>query len=67
VVAAITGLMLGQLTSPRPDFEDKVFRPALERLFTSLVAERAAAGQRPETRPPAQAAESPVEGWPGHG
>ena len=44
VVAAITGLLLGQIASPRPDFEDKVFRPALERLFTSLVAERAPAG-----------------------
>jgi TetR/AcrR family transcriptional regulator, regulator of biofilm formation and stress response len=44
VVATITGLMLGQLASPRPGFEQKVFRPVLERLFTSLVAERAAAG-----------------------
>jgi TetR/AcrR family transcriptional regulator, regulator of biofilm formation and stress response len=39
VVAAITGLMLGQLTNPVEDFEEQVFRPALERLFTSLVAE----------------------------
>ena len=46
VVAAITGLLLGQLTSPRPDFEANVFRPALERLFTSLVTEGAAAGAR---------------------
>jgi hypothetical protein len=44
VVAAITGLMLGQLSTPRPDFEEKVFRPVLERLFTSLVGERAPAG-----------------------
>jgi TetR/AcrR family transcriptional regulator, regulator of biofilm formation and stress response len=44
VVAAITGLLLGQIASPRPDFEDKVFRPALERLFSSLVAERTPTG-----------------------
>jgi DNA-binding transcriptional regulator YbjK len=37
VVAAITGLLLGQIASPREDFEGKIFRPALERLFTSLV------------------------------
>jgi DNA-binding transcriptional regulator YbjK len=37
VVGAITGLMLGQLASPQPDFEDQVFRPALERLFTMLT------------------------------
>ena len=40
VVASITGLMLGQLVNPRPRFEDEVFRPALERLFT-LLTERA--------------------------
>jgi TetR/AcrR family transcriptional regulator, regulator of biofilm formation and stress response len=44
VVAAITGLLLGQIASPRPDFEGQVFRPALERLFTSLVAEPAPMG-----------------------
>jgi TetR/AcrR family transcriptional regulator, regulator of biofilm formation and stress response len=37
VVAAISGLMLGQLANPMPDFEERVFRPALERLFESLV------------------------------
>jgi TetR/AcrR family transcriptional regulator, regulator of biofilm formation and stress response len=37
VVAAISGLMLGQLANPMPDFEERVFRPALERLFASLV------------------------------
>jgi TetR/AcrR family transcriptional regulator, regulator of biofilm formation and stress response len=37
VVGAITGLMLGQLANPQPDFEEQVFRPALERLFTRLV------------------------------
>jgi DNA-binding transcriptional regulator YbjK len=37
VVGAITGLMLGQLASPQPNFEDEVFRPALERLFTLLT------------------------------
>jgi len=40
VVGAITGLMLGQLASPQQNFEDEVFRPALERLFT-LLTERA--------------------------
>lgn len=40
VVGAITGLMLGQLASPQPRFEDEVFRPALERLFR-LLTERA--------------------------
>ena len=40
VVGAITGLMLGQLANPQPHFEDDVFRPALERLFT-LLTERA--------------------------
>jgi TetR/AcrR family transcriptional regulator, regulator of biofilm formation and stress response len=37
VVATITGLMIGQLTNPQPDFEEQIFRPALERLFTRLV------------------------------
>jgi DNA-binding transcriptional regulator YbjK len=37
VVGAITGLMLGQLANPQPDFEAAVFRPALERLFIGLV------------------------------
>ena len=38
--------MLGQLVNPTPDFEERVFRPALERLFAGLVAERAAAPGR---------------------
>jgi TetR/AcrR family transcriptional regulator, regulator of biofilm formation and stress response len=38
VVAALTGFVVGQLVTPHPDFEDAVFRPALERLFTRLVA-----------------------------
>ena len=33
VVAAIAGLMLQQLASDLPDFEGRVLRPALERLF----------------------------------
>ena len=37
VVGAITGLMLGQLVNPQPRFEEDVFRPALERLFTLLT------------------------------
>jgi TetR/AcrR family transcriptional regulator, regulator of biofilm formation and stress response len=41
VVGAITGLMLGQLANPQPDFEAAVFRPALERLFTGLVEPQA--------------------------
>ena len=41
VVAAITGLMIGQLTNPQPRFEEEVFRPALERLFTRLVEPQA--------------------------
>ena len=36
-VAAITGLLLGQIVNPRPRFEEGIFRPALERLFESLV------------------------------
>jgi DNA-binding transcriptional regulator YbjK len=38
VVAAITGLLLGQLVNPHPRFEERIFRPALERLFDSLTA-----------------------------
>jgi DNA-binding transcriptional regulator YbjK len=37
VVAAITGFMLGQLVNPAEDFEERVLRPALERLFTRLT------------------------------
>lgn len=37
VVAAITGFVIGQLVSPRDDFEEAIFRPALERLFASLT------------------------------
>ena len=37
VVATVTGLVLGQLAIPQPDFEEAIFRPALERLFASLV------------------------------
>ena len=37
VVATLTGLVLGQLASPHPDFEYAVLRPALERLFAPLV------------------------------
>jgi DNA-binding transcriptional regulator YbjK len=37
VVGAITGMMLGQLANPQPNFEDEMFRPALERLFTLLT------------------------------
>jgi DNA-binding transcriptional regulator YbjK len=37
VVATITGLVLAQLGSPHPRFEDEVLRPALERLFVRLV------------------------------
>jgi DNA-binding transcriptional regulator YbjK len=37
VVAAIMGFMLGQLVHPADDFEQGVFRPALERLFTRLT------------------------------
>jgi DNA-binding transcriptional regulator YbjK len=37
VVATITGLILGQLTTPRNDFERAILRPALERLFTRLA------------------------------
>ena len=37
VVAALTGLVLGQLVTPQRHFERDVLRPALERLFESLV------------------------------
>ncbi len=37
LVATITGFMLGQLVTPVDDFEERIFRPALERLFTKLV------------------------------
>ena len=37
VVAAIMGFVLGQLVHPAEDFEEGVFRPALERLFTRLT------------------------------
>jgi TetR/AcrR family transcriptional regulator, regulator of biofilm formation and stress response len=37
VVAAVAGLMLAQLTTPQRDFEPKVLRPTLERLFTRLA------------------------------
>ena len=37
VVAAIMGFMLGQLVNPAEDFERRVFRPALERLFVRLT------------------------------
>lgn len=37
VVATISGLLLGQLADPAPDFEERIFRPALERLFASLA------------------------------
>jgi TetR/AcrR family transcriptional regulator, regulator of biofilm formation and stress response len=38
VVAAISGLLLGQLVDPQPKFEERIFRPALERLFDKLTA-----------------------------
>jgi tetratricopeptide (TPR) repeat protein len=37
LVAVISGFMLGQLVTPTDDFEERVLRPALERLFTKLV------------------------------
>jgi DNA-binding transcriptional regulator YbjK len=37
VVAAITGFVIGQLVDPRADFEEAIFRPALERLFSGLT------------------------------
>jgi len=38
VAAAITGLLLGQLANPHPRFEERVFRPAPERLFERLIS-----------------------------
>jgi DNA-binding transcriptional regulator YbjK len=38
VVAVVSGLMLGLLANPNPEFERHVMRPTLERLFTRLVA-----------------------------
>ncbi len=40
LVAAITGFMLGQLVTPMDDFEERIFRPSLERLFTKLTEPR---------------------------
>jgi TetR/AcrR family transcriptional regulator, regulator of biofilm formation and stress response len=37
LVATITGFMLGQLVTPVDDFEERIFRPSLERLFTKLT------------------------------
>jgi DNA-binding transcriptional regulator YbjK len=37
LVATITGFLLGQLVTPVDDFEQSIFRPSLERLFTKLV------------------------------
>jgi DNA-binding transcriptional regulator YbjK len=37
VVAAITGFVIGQLVDPHEDFEEAIFRPALERLFSALT------------------------------
>ena len=39
VVAVVSGLMLGLLANPNPQFERDVMRPTLERLFTRLVAD----------------------------
>ncbi len=39
VVAALTGLMLEQLSSGESNFGEAVMRPALERLFTQLARE----------------------------
>jgi TetR/AcrR family transcriptional regulator, regulator of biofilm formation and stress response len=39
VVAVVSGLMLGLLANPKPQFERDVMRPTLERLFTRLVAD----------------------------
>jgi TetR/AcrR family transcriptional regulator, regulator of biofilm formation and stress response len=41
LVGAVTGLVLGQLVSPREDFEEAILRPALERLFAGLTSSRA--------------------------
>lgn len=42
VVAALSGFVLAQLSLPNRGFEQDVLRPALERLFSRLVAEPAA-------------------------
>jgi TetR/AcrR family transcriptional regulator, regulator of biofilm formation and stress response len=42
VVAAISGLVLGQLVAPQRNFERDVLRPSLERLFERLTASGAA-------------------------
>lgn len=42
VVAALSGFVLAQLSLPDPRFEQDVLRPALERLFSRLVAQPAA-------------------------
>jgi TetR/AcrR family transcriptional regulator, regulator of biofilm formation and stress response len=47
VVGAITGMMLGELAHPQPNFEDEVFRPALERLFTLLTEHQRPVGAHP--------------------
>lgn len=44
-VAVLTGLMLEQLASGRPDFGEHVMRPALERLFARLAGETQAAAE----------------------
>ena len=48
VVAALTGLMLEQLSSGESNFGEAVMRPALERLFTQLARE-----SRPAAEPAA--------------
>jgi Tetracyclin repressor-like, C-terminal domain len=50
VVAAITGLMLGQLTTPDARFERDVVQPALERLFVLLTSEPAPAAPAARSR-----------------
>ena len=37
LVATLTGFMLGQLVNPADDFQERILRPALERLFTKLT------------------------------
>jgi DNA-binding transcriptional regulator YbjK len=44
VVAAISGLVLGQLVSPHTRFQRQVLRPTLERLFARLISESPVAG-----------------------
>ena len=39
VVAVVSGLMLGLLANPNPEFERDVMRPTLERLFKRLAAD----------------------------